>query len=55
MGSHVCEGPNSSERKPDLTGTTTELQISPPSASPRITKRDGVREIVTIPCKYGEG
>jgi hypothetical protein len=41
--------------RPDVTSTTTELQVSPPSASPVITEREVVREVVMLPCKYCGG
>ena len=35
-----------------VTSTTTEIQVSAPSASPVIREKEIVREIVMIPCKY---
>ena len=38
--------------RPDVTSTTVEIQVSPPSASPVIREKEIVREVVMIPCKY---
>jgi len=40
------------EDRPDVTSTTTEVQVSPPSAQPVIREKEIVREVVMIPCKY---
>jgi sporulation-control protein spo0M len=40
------------EGRPDVTSTTVEIQVSPPSASPVIREKEIVREVVMIPCKY---
>jgi hypothetical protein len=38
--------------RPDVTGPTTEIQVTPPSASPIVREKEILREIVMIPCKY---
>jgi len=38
--------------RPDITGSTTEIQVTPASASPVVREKEILREIVMIPCKY---
>lgn len=38
--------------RPDVTSSTIEIQVSPPSASPVIHEKEILREVVMIPCKY---
>jgi sporulation-control protein spo0M len=40
------------EGRPDVTSTTIEIQVLPPSATPVIKEKEIVREVVMIPCKY---
>jgi rubrerythrin len=40
------------EGRPDVTSSTTEIQVSQPSAAPIIREKEIVREVVMIPCKY---
>ena len=40
------------EGRPDVTSSTVEIQVAPPSASPVIKEKEIVREVVMIPCKY---
>jgi hypothetical protein len=40
------------EGRPDVTSTTVEIQVAPPSVSPVIQEKEIVREVVMIPCKY---
>jgi sporulation-control protein spo0M len=40
------------EDRPDITSSTTEIQVSPPSAQPVIKEKEIIREVVMIPCKY---
>jgi len=35
-----------------VTGPTTEIQVTPASASPVVREKEILREIVMIPCKY---
>jgi len=40
------------EGRPDVTSSTVEIQVAPPSASPVIKEKEILREVVMIPCKY---
>lgn len=40
------------EGRPDVTSTTVEIQVAPPSMSPIIKEKEIIREVVMIPCKY---
>jgi hypothetical protein len=48
----TIKGVISIDGRPDVTGPTTEIQVTPPSASPVVREKEIVREIVLIPCKY---
>ena len=48
----TIKGVVSIDGRPDVTGPATEIQITPPSASPVVREKEIVREVVMIPCKY---
>ena len=48
----TIKGVISIDGRPDVTGPVTEIQVTPPSATPVVREKEIVREIVMIPCKY---
>jgi hypothetical protein len=40
------------EGRPDVTSSTTEIQVTQPTASPVAKEKEIIREVVMIPCKY---
>jgi hypothetical protein len=48
----TIKGVISIDERPDVTGPATEIQVTPPSASPIVREKEILREIVMIPCKY---
>jgi hypothetical protein len=55
VDSHVSwslKGVVAIEGRPDVTSTTSEIQVLASSASPVIKEKEIIREVVMIPCKY---
>ena len=40
------------EGRPDMTSSTSEIQVTPASAASVIKEKEIIREVVMIPCKY---
>jgi hypothetical protein len=41
--------------RPDVTSSTTEIQVTQPSPAPVVREKEVIREVVMIPCKYCGG